>query len=77
MLKSEQNVDIKTELYHVFSHLVEYADRTTIYQMGLQERLLDQCEEDLHIKSQELVVVVLNLMLQLVKLGEDFVNEDE
>lgn len=77
MLRNENDIKIKNEIYYVFVHLTIHADKTAIYRFALQESLLQSCADDLDIENQDLVLTILSLIEKLVLIGEEFVDYEQ
>lgn len=69
---------VREELYYIISHLVEFGDKVEVYKMAIQDKILVQCEQDLlmEIQDQNLTIVILDLVLKLIRLGDEFLSDD-
>ena len=73
MFRSPEKIPIKVELYYIFCHLIERADKQKIYEIVTEEKLLQQCIEDLGIEDINLNKLTLYMILKMIDLGEYFV----
>lgn len=77
MFRSKEKIEIKKELYHIFCNLIEKAEKQYIFKIAVQEKLVEQCSEDLVIDDVSLNKLTLYMILRMIDLGEYFVKPYE